>query len=240
MSHSNVRKWCKNSHVTITEKSVQQNKFLDVNDTGKTRKQLGFYLIQPNTIKETKELIKRSINNRELKMYKISKAFDFCYGHTVFSQDVVEKYSMSSECPCKRLHGHQGKVEIHIETESLDSRGFVMDFKELSFIKQLIDDNLDHRFIISKLDPNFERLVGTPYKDCKLNDVNILGVKFGERITNEQWTDSFFVVDFNPTSEELAKWIYDGISQVIEESPFDANVQQVVWSETPKTQAVYQ
>jgi len=181
--------------------------------------------------------------------HKLSKSFDYAYGHRVFSQDVVQKYSLSPECPCHRIHGHQGTATIHMKTAELDPRGFVIDFKELSFMKQFLDGNIDHRFIVSKQDPEFERLVGIPVDEIDQHTypVYLLGdeVEMGSRIKMDTTKpldthlDSFLVVDFNPTSEELARWLYKGVSKLIEDSPFECKVDKVVWSETPKTMAEY-
>lgn len=47
---------------------------------------------------------------------------------------------------CKRLHGHNYKVEVSIEGEP-DERGFVMDYAELDAIVQPIINQLDHRYL---------------------------------------------------------------------------------------------
>jgi len=174
-------------------------------------------------------------------MYTIGKSFDFCYGHRVYSQSVNIKYSIDDANPCRRIHGHQGNVSIVIESERLDTRGFVIDFKELTFIKKFINDNLDHRFILSYDDPRFEQLACTDVesvkKECSpitLIDDIIMGWR-NHRIE----LDSFVFVNFNPTSEALAEWIYNGVQKAINRSPFKCNVKEVIWSETPKTKAIY-
>jgi len=183
-------------------------------------------------------------------MYKLHKAFSFCYSHTVYTQNVVEKYAGNSECPCQRLHGHQGTVEVHMSAESLDSRGFVIDFKELAFMKNLLDGHVDHRHILSVNDPNFEIITGGWELDTlPLQKIELLdGVMMGYRIDIDSMDipkgmrrhlSSFVIVEFNPTSEELARWIYEGVEKVIEKSPFECSVDKVTWSETPKTQATY-
>jgi len=172
-------------------------------------------------------------------MFTISKSFEFCYGHRVYSQDVVEKYAGSKECPCRRIHGHQGKCTITVETETLDDRGFVIDFKELSFIKSFFDDNIDHRFILSYDDPGIMNITNGGFVDGKDWKVELLdGVFMCNRNANVV-DDSFVFVSFNPTSENLAKWIYEGVRDVLKQSPFDCKVTKVEWSETPKTSAIY-
>jgi len=174
-------------------------------------------------------------------MYAISKKFDFCYGHRVYTQDCNVKYALEDSNPCKRIHGHQGTVSAIIESDQLDYRGFVIDFKELSFIKKFINDNLDHRFILSFEDPGFENLTQLPVNVIKSEayPVELLdNIIMGWRHTEVE-QDSFVFVDFNPTSENLARWIFKGIEDVIAKSPFKCNVKEVCWSETPKTHAIY-
>jgi 6-pyruvoyltetrahydropterin/6-carboxytetrahydropterin synthase len=47
---------------------------------------------------------------------------------------------------CKRLHGHNYKIEVVVEGEP-DARGFVMDYAELDAIVQPIIDRIDHRYL---------------------------------------------------------------------------------------------
>jgi len=173
---------------------------------------------------------------------KISKSFDFCYGHRVYSQNCNVKYSIEDDNPCRRIHGHQGKVTISMSAESLDHRGFVIDFKELTFIKKFINGNLDHRFILSYSDPRFEQLTaGISAERVRLKSIPVTlldGVVMGWRYKSIE-NDSFIFVNFNPTSENLAKWIYEGVDKVLAESPFECHIDEVIWSETPKTQAIY-
>jgi len=182
------------------------------------------------------------VSKKGVQMFQISKSFDFCYGHRVYSQNVNTKYAIEDDNPCRRIHGHQGNVTVEMESLEVDNRGFVIDFKELSFIKKFINDNLDHRFILSFDDPRFVSLTGgydigrvhQLVSPIILLDDEVMGYRCKEI---EQ--DSFVFVDFNPTSENLAKWIFESVKRVLDNSPFECQLKQVVWSETPKTQAVY-
>lgn len=85
---------------------------------------------------------------------------------------------------CKHLHGHNGRAIIVLEAECLDHRGMLVDFSDIK--KQVagwIDSNLDHRMILCENDPAlpFLREQGEP----------------------------LFVIDSNPTAENIAKLIYD-------------------------------
>jgi 6-pyruvoyltetrahydropterin/6-carboxytetrahydropterin synthase len=51
------------------------------------------------------------------------------------------------EGACERLHGHNWRVEVSIEAQSLGPMGFVMDFKELKNATASIVEKLDHRYL---------------------------------------------------------------------------------------------
>jgi 6-pyruvoyltetrahydropterin/6-carboxytetrahydropterin synthase len=106
-------------------------------------------------------------------MYKVTKHIDFCYGHRLLNYDGQ----------CRHLHGHNGRVEIDMESETLDERGMVIDFSDIKVaIKGWIDANLDHRMLLRSDDPLLPHLkkTGEPY----------------------------FEMSENPTAENIAKLIY--------------------------------
>ena len=74
-------------------------------------------------------------------MFRVTKQIDFCYGHRLLNYDGK----------CRHLHGHNGRVEVHIEAGKLDARGMVQDFSEIKeAVKNWIDDTLDHRMLLHK------------------------------------------------------------------------------------------
>ena len=88
------------------------------------------------------------------------------------------------EGKCRHLHGHNAKAVITLEQDKLDERGMVVDFNDIKqTVKQWVDSELDHNMLLCKDDP-------------------ILPVlrEAGER---------FFVMDDNPTAENIARLIYD-------------------------------
>lgn len=90
----------------------------------------------------------------------IDKQFSFCYGHRVWSQQLHEDYCESNDtsCKCRHLHGHEGLVHVFLEGDELE-RGMVTDFKHLGWLKNFLDTNLDHKFIIDINDPIFCKLL---------------------------------------------------------------------------------
>lgn len=109
---------------------------------------------------------------------------------------------------CKHPHGHNAVAEIEVRTESLDLRDMVCDFSDIKrVIKGWIDRELDHKMILRRDDPLLEPLR-----------------ELGEPV---------FVVDHNPTVEQIAKLIFDQAN----EQGFPV-VRVTVW-ETPTSFATY-
>jgi len=86
--------------------------------------------------------------------WTIDKSFDWCYGHRVWSQELNAEFTADEgTClACRHLHGHQGKLKVMLEGDELE-RGMVTDFKHLGWMKNFIDDVLDHKFIMYINDP---------------------------------------------------------------------------------------
>lgn len=105
-------------------------------------------------------------------MYKVTKHIDFCYGHRLLNYDGM----------CRHLHGHNGRVELDIESDRLDARGMVVDFSDIKrIVKAWIDETLDHRMLLNRADPLLPSL------------------------RNEL----VYLMDDNPTAENIAKLIFN-------------------------------
>ena len=106
--------------------------------------------------------------------YRVTKQIDFCYGHRLLRYDGK----------CRNLHGHNGRVEIDLESAELDPRGMVLDFEEIKTgIKSWIDSELDHKLILCRDDP--------------------MSAVLKER------QEPFVAVIFNPTAENIARMIFE-------------------------------
>jgi 6-pyruvoyltetrahydropterin/6-carboxytetrahydropterin synthase len=88
------------------------------------------------------------------------------------------------EGKCQYLHGHNGRAVITVESSTLDVRGMVFDFSEIKrVVSRWIDDNLDHRMILRRDDP--------------------------ARAALEKLGEPVYLVDVNPTAENIARLIFD-------------------------------
>ncbi len=89
---------------------------------------------------------------------------------------------------CRHLHGHNGKLVVTLEAPSLNDRGMVLDFGDIkNVLARWIDKNLDHRMILSCDDPAVPVL--------------------------KELGEPLFLMDSNPTAENIAKLIFDFASQ---------------------------
>jgi 6-pyruvoyltetrahydropterin/6-carboxytetrahydropterin synthase len=105
--------------------------------------------------------------------YRVSVQIHFCYGHRLLDYDGA----------CAHPHGHNGLVEIELESEGLDHRGMVFDFGDVKRdVKAWIDERMDHQMILRKDDPLVPWL--------------------------EQQGEPFMILDDNPTAENIARVIY--------------------------------
>ncbi len=59
---------------------------------------------------------------------------------------------------CSRLHGHSWSITLTFESKELDDNGFVIDFGDLHFIEDWIDEHLDHATAVWENDPKLVKL----------------------------------------------------------------------------------
>jgi 6-pyruvoyltetrahydropterin/6-carboxytetrahydropterin synthase len=115
---------------------------------------------------------------------------------------------LNYEGKCRYLHGHNGKAIITIEAPDLDERGMVLDFSEIKrVVSRWIDESLDHRMILHRNDPVVSML--------------------------REMGEPLYLLDANPTAENIAKLIYDYTSQQ------GFPVTEVLLWETPRCFATY-
>ncbi|WP_331774571.1 6-carboxytetrahydropterin synthase [Sulfurospirillum sp. 1612] len=173
--------------------------------------------------------------------WEISKEFDFCYGHRVWSQVLDQEFAMKTCFTCRHLHGHQGKIIIHLQSDVLQE-GMVTDFGHLNWFKQFLDDTLDHKFLIDIHDPLFETLL--PHFSDKKNlidhDAGFKTVDFSV-IQQEprhifEMYEGYIIVDFVPTSENISTWLMEIIQEKM--NKIGVRVSSVEFLETPKSKSV--
>lgn len=105
--------------------------------------------------------------------HRVTRRIDFCYGHRLL--DYAGK--------CRHLHGHNGVLEVDVESETVSAVGMVVDFGVVrDLVKSWVDANLDHRMVLCESDPAVPVLKG-----------------LGEPL---------YLLPDNPTAENLARHIF--------------------------------
>jgi len=85
---------------------------------------------------------------------------------------------------CRHLHGHNGRAVIAVAGTQLDELGMVMDFSRIKrVVTAWINDTLDHKMLLHKDDPLLPLL--------------------------REKGEPVYVLDVNPTAENIARLIYD-------------------------------
>ena len=173
--------------------------------------------------------------------WNISKQFDFCYGHRVWSQELNIDFSLDECLMCRHLHGHQAKILVHLESDTLKN-GMVTDFKHLNWFKKFLDDVIDHKFIIDINDPLYSTLLPL-YKDgnnlnnmpqnYKIPDLTILK---NQPTHIKEMYEGYIIVDFVPTSENLSAWLLKIVQDKM--SKINIKVSHLEYFETPKSRSV--
>ncbi|ABV68277.1 conserved hypothetical protein [Aliarcobacter butzleri RM4018] len=170
--------------------------------------------------------------------WEISKEFDFCYGHRVWSQTLNIDFSLDACLKCRHLHGHQGKVIVYLESNELNN-SMVTDFKHLNWFKAFLDDVLDHKFILDINDPLFSTLVPNIKKEDLIKfdegyfSINLINFKNEEL----ELYESYVVVDFVPTSENLSAWFLKIVQEKM--NGLNIKVSKIEFLETPKSKSTF-
>jgi len=203
----------------------------------------------------------RLLKIKGLNMWTIDKQFGFCYGHRVWTQQLIKEYCEQGDvsCKCKHLHGHEAAVHVFLESSTL-TRGMVTDFKHLGWLKEFIDTYLDHKFIMDVNDPLFQTVVKPslllnkdiicsdelPLKEVRLPvSLYTFGYivdqsKLRSDIAPEmlEYLLGFFFVTFVPTSEHLSEFLYLLVCEKMKAFS-EITVRKVEWFETPKSRSSY-
>jgi 6-pyruvoyltetrahydropterin/6-carboxytetrahydropterin synthase len=105
--------------------------------------------------------------------YQVTKTIEFSYGHRL----------LEHQGKCRYLHGHNGMLEIDVDSEDLDGLGMVIDFSRLNeVVKAWVNEHLDHKMLLCRDDPMLPALQAA-----------------GEPV---------FVTEENPTAEAIAALVW--------------------------------
>ncbi|OUX18264.1 MAG: 6-carboxytetrahydropterin synthase QueD [Gammaproteobacteria bacterium TMED257] len=93
------------------------------------------------------------------------------------------------EGACKRMHGHNWKVEVEVCGNKLDNIGMVIDFKEIRNKTNDVVNQLDHRFLndldsFKEINPTAENIAKYIYTELSIilnkKQVEVKSIKLWE------------------------------------------------------------
>ena len=107
-------------------------------------------------------------------MYTIRKEFSCCSSHVLTG--------LPKEHPCARLHGHNYVITVELKSRSLNTTGFVEDYRQLDDIKYWIDNIMDHHHLndIFDFNPTAENMAAHMYKIFKKEHPTLCAVEVSE------------------------------------------------------------
>ena len=118
---------------------------------------------------------------------------------------------------CSRLHGHSWAITLTFGAKELDDNGFVIDFGDLHFLRDWIDQNLDHATALKISDPMLAEFE-------KLEQMGLLKIL---------WVDS-------ASCEGIAQFLYHTFQPMIEKKTKGrVRVQSLRLEEDSKNSATY-
>ena len=151
-------------------------------------------------------------------MYTIRKSIDIDFAHTI----------RGHMGPCINIHGHTWKFEVEVSSSSLDKEGFVVDFKKLKTqVLKRCHDLLDHGLALGN-----ELFAEVEGELESMGESFLAARETLHQVTNppppeeEQWNGvrlvypggmKVAIFPFSPTSERLAKWLFDAASSALNE-----------------------
>lgn len=149
-------------------------------------------------------------------MFTVERYHDFSAGHRV----------VGHENKCRHLHGHNYRVHFTCVPDpgrDLDSVGRVIDFGVMKILLcEWLEDHWDHKFLLWKEDILVPVLLDNP----------------GDLEEDKIFRRSILVVPFNPTAENMARYLVEVIGPALLEGS-GVVLHKVVVEETRKCSASY-
>lgn len=124
---------------------------------------------------------------------------------------------------CAQIHGHSFRLRVTVGSHSLDSTGLSMEFGAIKKpLQDFIDSWLDHMLLLHKDDPIIDAIVSAMIPTQKKG-----GHKIYEQLRPVE--AGIHRLDFNPTSENMAKYFWDFVNKRL---PEGVRLVEIWFSET--------
>lgn len=183
-------------------------------------------------------------------MQRLSKKYEIAYGHRIMTQKLDEQWTSNTVCKCKRIHGHNAKITLNLKTaKDPETEHYAIDFNHFEPFKKILE-NLDHKYIVFykdyefwnmfKVGPsiieyfekhNFEPLNFKQYREVQKPPVL-------EFLASENLLFDFYIVNFVPTSENLAAYLHKKAYKIFSKLPAFFDI-EIKFSETGSSEVLF-
>lgn len=102
------------------------------------------------------------------------------YGHELGLSAVFRQWRADSHC--NQLHGYALSFRFVFEATELDYRNWVMDFGGLKGLKELLQEQFDHKLVVAEDDPELETILN-------LVDKGVADVQIVEAVGCEKFAE---------------------------------------------------
>lgn len=129
---------------------------------------------------------------------------------------------------CAFVHGHNWTIGVVFGCHEREENGFVVDFGKVKFLKQWIDQNLDHACVFSEDDPLREQLVSVggreawkPYvvKNCSCEGMAEHLYPIFDRLVREATDGRAFVVEIEVTEDSKNSVRFSVLDEIAPKTP---------------------
>lgn len=125
-------------------------------------------------------------------MYEVYKEIEFDMGHRVYTQKLDETLALTKTCKCRHFHGHRYKIQAYIKSDVINNTGMVIDFTHYNYLKFIIDNFFDHKFMLSINDPLFEKVMDDI---TKMSHHDTIHIKY---LTGSKINDEMIIIEKIP------------------------------------------
>tara|TARA_B100001989_G_scaffold215765_1_gene166351 strand:+ start:611 stop:1054 length:444 start_codon:yes stop_codon:yes gene_type:complete len=132
-----------------------------------------------------------------------------------FRFEAAHRIAKGYKGKCKHIHGHSWNGKLTVECNSTDNYGMGVDFGVIKQFLTQIEDYFDHKLILYK-------------QDSQLID-----------LCQQQGWEVVVFDDDNPTSERIARYIYEQAVDYFMQQQIDCKVASVTMCETCTSSCVW-
>lgn len=132
-----------------------------------------------------------------------------------FRFETAHRLAKGYEGKCNNIHGHSWNGELFVHCKDLDDKDMGVDYAELKPIIKMVEEKYDHKLVLYAFDP------------------------LAETLKNADFHNGIVHLEANPTSETVAKDIWEIAESYIKLHELPCTLYKVEIEETCTSRCVY-